>query len=366
MVAGVCSGIADHFGIDPILVRIGFVVASVFGGAGVVAYVAAWIFIPEEDEATSIGERVVREHKWARIAGFVLIAIAISSLASPLWWFGGHAFFAVLLILGGLFLLSPSFAGPSPDHPPRAEAVDVRQFTGPEPDRSTGPAATTTPLLLDAPPPPPAPPAHSPHRRRRGGLGAITMGVLLVGAGIVGLVIGSGHSVEPTYVFATGLLLVGIALVLSTWLGRSLVLIPIGLVLVALMSVSTVIEVPLTGGVGQRNITPLSLSDLHREYHLGMGEMRLDLTHLPLERGANAQVTATVGVGHLLLTIPRDAVVQIHGHAGLGAVRFLDDTDGGVRVDRDTTLSAPGESAPHLTIDVEVGIGQVEVRDAAS
>ena len=37
MIAGVCKGIADHFGIDPVLVRIAFVVASFFGGAGFIA-----------------------------------------------------------------------------------------------------------------------------------------------------------------------------------------------------------------------------------------------------------------------------------------------------------------------------------------
>src|SRR5258708_3250524 len=64
MIAGVGNGIAEHFGIDPIFVRIGFVVAAFFGGAGVIAYAAAWLLIPEEGETTSIGERVIREHRW--------------------------------------------------------------------------------------------------------------------------------------------------------------------------------------------------------------------------------------------------------------------------------------------------------------
>jgi phage shock protein C len=48
MLAGVCSGIADYAGIDPTLVRLLAVVAAVFtGGAVAVAYVAAWILMPE-------------------------------------------------------------------------------------------------------------------------------------------------------------------------------------------------------------------------------------------------------------------------------------------------------------------------------
>ena len=48
MVAGVCSGIADYLGVDVTLVRVAAVVAAVFSfGAAVVAYVAAWILMPE-------------------------------------------------------------------------------------------------------------------------------------------------------------------------------------------------------------------------------------------------------------------------------------------------------------------------------
>lgn len=48
MVAGVCSGVADYLGLDPTLVRLLTVVAAVFsGGAVAVAYIAAWILMPE-------------------------------------------------------------------------------------------------------------------------------------------------------------------------------------------------------------------------------------------------------------------------------------------------------------------------------
>jgi len=48
MVAGVCSGVADHFGVDPTLVRILLVAAVVFGfGSGILLYLAAWWLMPE-------------------------------------------------------------------------------------------------------------------------------------------------------------------------------------------------------------------------------------------------------------------------------------------------------------------------------
>jgi len=56
MVAGVCSGIAGCYDIDVNLVRLAFVVASFFGFIGVLAYLAAWVILPEEGASASIAE----------------------------------------------------------------------------------------------------------------------------------------------------------------------------------------------------------------------------------------------------------------------------------------------------------------------
>jgi len=48
IVAGVCGGVADHFGIDATIVRLLLVAAVVLGlGSGVVLYVIGWILMPE-------------------------------------------------------------------------------------------------------------------------------------------------------------------------------------------------------------------------------------------------------------------------------------------------------------------------------
>ena len=48
MVAGVCSGLADYLGVDVTLIRVAAVVALVFSfGAALVAYLVAWILMPE-------------------------------------------------------------------------------------------------------------------------------------------------------------------------------------------------------------------------------------------------------------------------------------------------------------------------------
>ena len=46
VLGGVAGGIADHFDIDPLFVRLGFVLTAFFGGIGVVAYLVAWVVLP--------------------------------------------------------------------------------------------------------------------------------------------------------------------------------------------------------------------------------------------------------------------------------------------------------------------------------
>ncbi len=48
MIAGVCGGLARYFNIDPVIVRLVFVVAVLFGGVSPLIYVVLWIVMPEE------------------------------------------------------------------------------------------------------------------------------------------------------------------------------------------------------------------------------------------------------------------------------------------------------------------------------
>jgi phage shock protein C len=56
LVAGVCTGLAEYFKVDPNLVRLAFAVLTVFGGLGVLLYLIAWVILPEEGEGASIAE----------------------------------------------------------------------------------------------------------------------------------------------------------------------------------------------------------------------------------------------------------------------------------------------------------------------
>jgi phage shock protein C len=64
IVAGVCSGLAEYFGLDANLIRVIVAVLTVFtGGVGALAYLAAWVVIPEEGEKSSIAENMVNKNR---------------------------------------------------------------------------------------------------------------------------------------------------------------------------------------------------------------------------------------------------------------------------------------------------------------
>ncbi len=48
MLCGVCAGIAEYFGIDPTLIRLGWVVLTFIGFSGIIAYIIAAIIIPSQ------------------------------------------------------------------------------------------------------------------------------------------------------------------------------------------------------------------------------------------------------------------------------------------------------------------------------
>jgi phage shock protein PspC (stress-responsive transcriptional regulator) len=63
LVAGVCAGLAPYFGIDPTMVRLGFVVLTAFGGFGALLYLGAWVIIPGETDGTSIAENFINKRQ---------------------------------------------------------------------------------------------------------------------------------------------------------------------------------------------------------------------------------------------------------------------------------------------------------------
>ena len=50
VIAGICGGLGEYFGVDPVLIRIVWVVTVICAGTGILAYILAWILFPKEPE----------------------------------------------------------------------------------------------------------------------------------------------------------------------------------------------------------------------------------------------------------------------------------------------------------------------------
>ena len=50
VIAGICSGLAEYFDIDPIIVRLITLILVLSFGAGLIVYIIAWIVVPEEPD----------------------------------------------------------------------------------------------------------------------------------------------------------------------------------------------------------------------------------------------------------------------------------------------------------------------------
>lgn len=141
LIWGVCGGLASYFDIDPLLVRLIFVLLFFTWGISILAYIVLAIFAPLEGSAAAtptettrenvaemkktaedLGEEVrtafasprapedgdARAHRRRNLVGIIVIVIGVIVLMATLnvfWWFPWKYFWPVLLIVVGLVII---------------------------------------------------------------------------------------------------------------------------------------------------------------------------------------------------------------------------------------------------------------------
>ena len=104
--AGVCGGLARYFDIHPAVYRVGFVVLTLLGGAGILIYLAAALVMPDEGHEDSFATAALRNRRdrpWPLI-GLGLVAVAFVTLLSrATLWPHGDAW--ILLLIAGAAIL---------------------------------------------------------------------------------------------------------------------------------------------------------------------------------------------------------------------------------------------------------------------
>ena len=120
VIAGVCSGIANYFDVDVAWVRLAFVLSIFASGFGILAYAVAWIVFPKDERVPGAPDAQVSEPaapKEAKVrkpssgtsrnaVGIVLILLgALFFLDQNFWWFRFDAFWPVILIGLGIYMV---------------------------------------------------------------------------------------------------------------------------------------------------------------------------------------------------------------------------------------------------------------------
>jgi phage shock protein PspC (stress-responsive transcriptional regulator) len=319
-IAGVAAAIARRYDIDPVLVRIAFVVAA-FYGVGILLYLAAWVTLPTDPRDPPTGLLTRRS---GGVHPVVLIAAIVAGLAGAGSLLSGDPGVLVgLAVLGGLLYLlhqnrsergldaaavvggavvggaaTGGSGGPVGASVAAGSVAVAHPAGGVTGTPSTPPAwdpLGAAPFAWDLPEPGPAPGPPPLPGRRRSVLTPATIGLALLAGGVTGALVLAGHGLDGLrLVLGAMLAVVGIGLVLGAFrhAGRGLIAVAIPLVLVSYLS--TINPVRHWQGAGELRAAPATLDDIAPSYQRTLGVITLDLRGLNLNAPSSPVRAGTV------------------------------------------------------------------------
>jgi phage shock protein PspC (stress-responsive transcriptional regulator) len=413
--AGVCSGIANRLGIDPIVVRAGLVLLVLLGGVGITLYLIAWALVPNERQEI-VAERAVRQGEVMPI--ILLVVIGLSLLGSTgfahdtpgavwFWWIAVPVAVVVWVVTRNRKATPVAATGsPSPTPPgatqasgygtsapaahgastlaaygasaPATYGVSTAPYGGttqaphdlPPAGYSAGP---TTPPYAGGPwsgaPVPPTPvaprparvprPPKPPRRRSAGFIGTLLVsGIALAAYGLTLWLHDANHwaGSGETVALGAALAVFGVGILGFGIAGRRAGLTGLIAIVLAIVtwSASVIPDLHFGGGIGDRVWRPTA-AQVTPDYRLGIGSAKLDLSSLPANPSVPRQVDARVGVGELRILVPSNLTVEVKSSVGAGDINRVDDPFGDASSSSNST-SAPTDEliGPNKTPDVVV------------
>ncbi|WP_432888228.1 PspC domain-containing protein [Kribbella sp. CA-245084] len=412
-VAGVCGGIGRALNIDPVLVRVVMAVL-ILSGPGIIFYIAAWVLMPDEGSDRSaaqglLGDRIRPDHPWlwpVVIGACVFAAIAMmSSFDFGRFVPGPLIVVAVIWVIakqrknGGIgrgrrsqYMGDPNanwsgqgtnWTGRPQDTTPGQQATSP--YATPQGDPSAPPAgpsssATQRPqdrtvepvqavwteddplgLYIDEPagttPPVSSKPAGPPAKGMRGIKSIV---VVLTGLAI-GIAALAGASTATMLVI--GLATLGAGMLLGGFVGRTLALLPLGILLAAGAVASTVFPSIPRNFADTNYVAPQSqtITATGTSYQFDAGSVHLDLTQAKFGPGAKVDVHG--GAGEVIVKVPENVDVTGNLSAEMGDVSFLDQHQGGHNAELTLNdLGTDGKAGPQqVTLDLDVRLGSIKV-----
>lgn len=428
---GLCSGVAQHWGVDPVLVRVGCVLLALSGGIGLVLYLAGWLLIPVEgkdaapvdDFFGASGRRWPKEVWIALIVVACLVVFAVSSSVSPfgvgpavilavIWYFGFYKKRTASAPSGSSASAPPPVAPPAPPEfvrypgPPTpftqaAEAWQQRiqenarqaaqgpgqpgayewpappyadyatstpsRIADPEPVLTERSAflATPDPVGLYTEPEPVVPPVLVKRRDTRSAKRLRLVCVLVLGLALtaLGILDSQGITIPLAAYFGAALLVVGLTLVAATWWGRARGLLPVGLLLL--------VGVLITSSPGpMRQIDALEpTTRIYTQVSqfppagdtLEVGRLKIDLSQLDVT--TDVPYRAHLDAGSMEVIVPSDVNVVVQYSVDLGQVVAYG-SQHGQGTDLKDQIPDPDPALagkPTLTLDLSIDAGELQV-----
>jgi len=366
-VAGVAGGLGRHLDIDPVILRVAFVVLTFFGGVGLLLYVALWLLVPEDG---SDWAKIKLDRRSRSVALVIVGALALLLLVQHGWWGGGGWLFVCLVVVAAAVVISTQLPHRGDTRPPTRPPV-VPPFTPYAGDPATAAhpvtgepatqATATYPAAGFAAPSYVVPEQPRPVNPRKRGpiLFWFALAVIAVALGTLGIADLAGADVAPSAYPATALAVSAVFLLIGSFYGRAG-----GIVLVGLLAAATTVGTTIADRWDPHTTTyvPVDSSQVRDSYTMDVGEVVLDLSAVSDPAALDGrEITVHGNVGHLDIRVPGNLTVVANSHvSGIGGISAFGRDSGGIDSEVDTVHSG-GPGAPRLTIDVELHVGGIDV-----
>ena len=381
-IAGVCGGFGRRYGIDPVLVRVAFVITALWGGAGVFLYALMWLLLRAAGDEASKGEALIGR---GRASGSKLTAVAlvvVVLISAPTFGGSGQTF-----LLGAGFLMTAAMLAGwyglyrrSPEPPVGWAEVSAPRAPGAGYDAG-GPAGATHPGAThgtsqepgsgpDAPHGPPVPPSWDPlgaapfawdlpepgvhiadeaQPARKSRLTKITLGLALIAAAVAaGLsTIGGLAWLDATRIAAVALAVVAAGLIIGALTRRGHGLLVVAGPLAGFVLLASLVQVPEGGWetIGEKRVEITSPEQLNVPITHELGAVRVDLRELELDRDRTYSISNEVG--EVRVQLPEGLAVDANCRVEVGDV--------------DCPPPPENPDGPVLTLDVSTEMGRVKV-----
>lgn len=376
-VAGVSAAIGERYGVDPILIRVAFVIGTFYSGAGVTLYLLAWLLFPREVELRP-GETTPRNEP---APTWLAVLLVLLLLPSVFWMADSLAVLAVAAGLAALYGLhvtrgdrqqemTPGSTPPAmlPEEPQGAMPTAENTWVYPGAQNSSEARQTppswdplgAVPQAWGLPDPPPEHEPEPPRRRFRWYNPLAVLATLLVG-------LVAGQTWSTAVVLAGMLGLAGLFLVGGAFLRVGRWPIALAAPLAGLAVLTWIVFPPDQDrredlSMGDLNVRPLAVDELRPSYNRAGGTIDMDLTEMPIPEGQTVRTSAEVRAGVITVRVPPDVDVLAVCRSHLGEIDCLGELDDGQGVSRTVQdAGADGPGGGKVELHLKTSTGRVEV-----